>query len=85
MFDTPDSVGFGEINAPSKSERKIPKVRTKPKIKGSSVESHSKLITDANEKNDDCRQKGLFYLTEKAKHRFLEHNILISGGDKKRT
>ena len=61
----PDSVGFGEINTPSKSGGKIPKARTKPKTKGSSIESHSKLITDAYQKNDDYRQKGLFSFKKK--------------------
>ena len=50
---------------PSKLERKIPKVRTKPKPKGASIESHPKFITEANKKNDDYRKKGLFYFTEK--------------------
>ena len=58
-------MGFSEINMPSKLGRKVPKVRTKPKSKGASIESHSKFITEANKKNDDYRKKGLFYFTEK--------------------
>ena len=58
-------MGFSEINMPSKLERKIPKVRTKPKPKGASIESHPKFITEANKKNDEYRKKGLFYFTEK--------------------
>jgi len=70
---------------PSKLERKIPKVRTKPKPKGASIESHPKFITEANKKNDDYRKKVFFLFHRKAKYRFLEHKILISGGDKRRT
>ena len=54
----PVFMGFGEINMPSKSGRKIPHVRTKLKPKGASIESHPKLITDTYTKNDDCRKKG---------------------------
>ena len=54
----PVFMGFGEISMPSKSGRKIPHVRTKPKPKGASIESHPKLITDTYTKNDDCRKKG---------------------------
>ena len=41
---------WGEINMPSKSGREIPKVRTKPKPKGASIESHTQLITDTHTK-----------------------------------
>ena len=54
----PVFMGFGEISMPSKSGGKIPHVRTKPKPKGASIESHPKLITDTYTKNDDCRKKG---------------------------
>jgi len=77
-------MGFSEINMPSKLGRKVPKVRTKPKSKGASIESHSKFITEANKKNDDYRKKVFFLFHRKAKYRFLEHKILISGGDKKK-
>ena len=58
MSAEPVFMGFGEISMPSKSGRKIPHVRTKPKPKGASIESHPKLITDTYTKNDDCRKKG---------------------------
>ena len=75
-----DSLGSSDDNTPSKAGKKIPKRKAKPKAKESTKDSTPK---DPKPKKDVNTTRGLFFFTEKAKHRFGDNKIITSGGNKK--
>ena len=75
-----DSEDSYESGKPSKAGKKNLKNKAKPKKKVSSQELNPP--ESSQKRSGDYSQRGLFYFTQKAKHRFFEnYNILTSGAD----
>ena len=77
-----DSEASYEIIKPSKSGKKnlSNKAKAKPKKKGSFRKPNP--LESSLKRSGDYSQRGLFYFTQKAKHRFSEnYNIFTSGDD----